>query len=82
MSEIRPFLPAPLNGPTQTAPTPASRQAQAAFFRAALAGAEAATAPPKALTITQTPVSAQSTQGETQAADRPLRPGSYLDIRV
>lgn len=81
MSEIRPFLPAPLNGPTQSAPTPASRQAQAAFFRAALAGAEA-TAPPKALTVTQTPVSTQSTQGEAQAADRPLRPGSYLDIRV
>lgn len=82
MSEIRPFLPAPLNGPTQTAPTPASRQAQAAFFRAALAGAEAATPAPRALVATQTPAGTQSTQGEAQAADRPLRPGSYLDIRV
>lgn len=85
MSEIRPFLPAPLNGPAQTAPTPASRQAQAAFFRAALAGAEAANPAPRAPAVIQTPVSTQapaSTQGEAQVADRPLRPGSYLDIRV
>lgn len=77
MSDIRPFT--LLNPAAPAGPAPAVRQAQAAFFRQALAQVEtvqqvaarpAAAAP------------AEPSRTEAQAADRPLRPGSYLDIRV
>ena len=78
MSEIRPFLPLnPAAAPAAGA-APAVRQAQAAFFRQALAQVETtqqiAARPAAAL--------AEPLRTEAQAADRPLRPGSYLDIKV
>lgn len=79
MSDIRPFT--PLNPVAAPAAGPATgvRQAQAAFFRQALAQVETvqqvATRPAAAAT-------AEPLRTEAQAADRPLRPGSYLDIRV
>lgn len=80
MSDIRPFT--PLNPAVQPPAGPAAdvRQAQAAFFRQALAQVETvqqvATRPAAAA------APAEPSRTEAQAADRPLRPGSYLDIRV
>ncbi len=79
MSAIRPDLPAVRpQGVDQAAPSSTLRQAQAAFFRAALGEVQAAplaqtSAPPRATAQTQ-----------TTAPDgaRPLRPGSLLDIKV
>jgi hypothetical protein len=79
MSDIRPFLPLNPAAAPSAGPATGVRQAQAAFFRQALAQVEtvqqvaarpAAAAP------------AEPSRTEAQAADRPLRPGSYLDIRV
>ncbi|MEH6698395.1 MAG: hypothetical protein V7672_06830 [Brevundimonas sp.] len=79
MSDIRPFLPLNPAASPPAGPATGVRQAQAAFFRQALAQVEtvqqvaarpAAAAP------------AEPSRTEAQAADRPLRPGSYLDIRV
>lgn len=75
MSAIRPNLPAVT--PQEGAQSSASlRQAQAAFFRAALGEVQAApvaqtSAPPRAAAQTSTPESG-----------RILRPGSLLDIKV
>jgi hypothetical protein len=79
MSDIRPFT--PLNPAVQPPAGPAAhvRQAQAAFFRQALAQVETVqqVAPRPAPAAP-----AEPSRTEAQAADRPLRPGSYLDIRV
>ena len=79
MSDLR--LPSIQPSATQTAgalapsgPPAAVRNAQAAFFRAALDQANAA--PPR-------PMQTQTTGVEPQPAEaRPGRPGSLLDIRV
>jgi hypothetical protein len=80
MSDIRPFMPLNPAAAPATGPAPAVRQAQAAFFRQALAQVETvqqvATRPAAAAAPTE------PSRNEAQAADRPLRPGSYLDIRV
>ncbi|HEY1224368.1 MAG TPA: hypothetical protein VGE54_03990 [Brevundimonas sp.] len=70
MSTIRPELPfAPQTQPA--GPSAQARAAQAAFFKAALAGVEAAPRPqPQA-----------ATGGEPEQPRSP-RPGSLLDIRV
>jgi len=79
MSDIRPFM--PLNPAVQPSAGPATgvRQAQAAFFRQALAQVDTvqqvAARPAAAAPV-------EPSRSEAQAADRPLRPGSYLDIRV
>ena len=74
MSTIRPDLPA-IPAPSQGA-APAVRAAQADFFRAAMAqvGGYAQTPPASAPAAAETPKTAQG--------DRPVRPGSLLDIRV
>ena len=81
MSDIRPFTPFNPAALPPAGATPPARQAQAAFFRAAMAQVEATQAVP----APARPASAASVSpanSEAQAADRPLRPGSYLDIRV
>ena len=68
MSAIRPDLPITPN--LQPAgPSAAAKAAQAAFFRAALSGVEAAPRP-------------QTAQPPSEAEPRAARPGSLLDIRV
>ncbi len=73
MSTIRPDLPA-IPAPT-SGTAPAVRAAQADFFRAAMAqvGGYAQT-PAAPIPTAETPKAAQG--------DRPVRPGSLLDIRV
>lgn len=69
MSTIRPDLPfAPQ--PQATGPSAAAKAAQAAFFKAALAGAE-----------TARPQAQPAAEGEPEQPRSP-RPGSLLDIRV
>lgn len=73
MSAIRPDLPT-VTPNAASAPTAGMRAAQAAFFRAAMAGVEGAPpAPPKTGAATSEP-----------AAEPPRlpRPGQLLDIRV
>jgi len=60
-------------------PSSALRQAQAAFFRAALGEVQAA---PVAHTAAPARVAAQSAAAATPDSARPLRPGSLLDIKV
>ena len=74
MSTIRPDLPA-IPAPSQGA-APAVRAAQADFFRAAMAqvGVYAQTPGASTPAAAETPKAAQG--------DRPVRPGSLLDIRV
>lgn len=74
MSTIRPDLPA-IPAPT-SGTVPAVRAAQADFFRAAMAqvGGYAQTPAAPAPAAAETPKAAQG--------DRPVRPGSLLDIRV
>ena len=85
MSAIRPDLPS--FAPSQTtAPGSAAREAQAAFFRAAL-GQGTATQTATATPAAPNAVVAQITPTSTRASsapdpDRPLRPGSLLDIRI
>ena len=70
MSAIRPDL--PITPQLQPAgPSAAAKAAQAAFFRAAMAGAEAVPRPQSQTAAT----------GESEPARSP-RPGSLLDIRV
>ncbi len=79
MSDIRPFMPFNPAAVPQSGPATDVRQAQAAFFRQALAQVEAVQP------VASRPAAAPATEtsrSEAQAADRPLRPGSYLDIRV
>jgi len=69
MSTIRPDIPfAPQ--PQPAGPSAQARAAQAAFFKAALAGVEAAPRP-----------QLQAATGEAEQPRSP-RPGSLLDIRV
>ena len=86
MSAIRPDLPAVQ--PQKTSVTGGSssvRQAQAAFFRAALGEVQAT---PVQTTMVQTtpvrtpPIQPQTTEPTSSAGGRSLRPGSLLDIKV
>lgn len=78
MSDIRPFT--SLNPAIQRPAGPATgvRQAQAAFFRQALAQVETV----QQVALRPAAALAEPSRTEAQAADRPLRPGSYLDIQV
>lgn len=93
MSAIRPGL--PLNTPAQGLDLPSARNAQAAFFRAALDQAQTQTqtqapqrtAPSAAImSAVRTATPARPPEAPpaapTREAPRVLRPGSYLDIRV
>lgn len=90
MSAIRPGL--PLNTPAQGLDLPSARNAQAAFFRAALnqtAASQPAPAPAPAAAVmsairTATPARPVQAPAAPPAREEPriLRPGSYLDIRV
>ncbi len=86
MNEIRPTLPDVASRAPASGPSAAARTAQAAFFQAALGAAvrpgmatqlaaQAAVAPPSI------PMRAEAAP-TAPAADRPMRPGSLLDIRV
>ena len=75
MSAIRPDLPA--TPPSASSPV---RNAQAAFFRAALGEAQAPQAATTAIKATLTP--STSTARESAEPTRSTRPGSLLDIRV
>jgi len=55
------------------------RQAQAAFFRAALGEVQAAQTP---TTPVRTTVQPQTAEPVSSASGRTLRPGSLLDIKV
>jgi len=93
MSAIRPGL--PLNTPAQGLDLPSARNAQAAFFRAALnqngmsQSAAPLPAPAPAAAVMSTirtanparPVEAPAAPPQREEP-RILRPGSYLDIRV
>ena len=85
MSAIRPDLPAVQ--PQNTSVTGGSssvRQAQAAFFRAALGEVQAT--PVQTTMVQTTPVRTtaqpQTTEPTSSAGGRSLRPGSLLDIKV
>ena len=92
MSAIRPGL--PLNTPAQGLDLPSARNAQAAFFRAALnqtAAPQSAPAPapaPAAAVMSAIRTATPGRPVQAPAAPPPreepriLRPGSYLDIRV
>jgi len=82
MSAIRPDLPAFGHTPAPV-PGSAARDAQAAFFRAALGQVTPPVqavrqAPPRSVVPQVTP----TTQAAEPDPDRPLRPGSLLDIRI
>jgi hypothetical protein len=83
MSAIRPNLPAVTpQGVDQAASSSTLRQAQAAFFRAALGEVQAA---PLARTAAQTSAptrTAAQTAPTPSETGRTLRPGSLLDIKV
>lgn len=95
MSAIRPDLPA-FGQPAAPSSGSAAREAQAAFFRAALGqtggGATAPAAQPPASQAstarsdpsrTLTPQITPTTRATAAPdPDRPLRPGSLLDIRI
>lgn len=90
MSAIRPGL--LLNTPAQGLDLPSARNAQAAFFRAALnqtPAPQSAPAPAPAAAVmsairTATPARPVQAPAAPPAREEPriLRPGSYLDIRV
>jgi hypothetical protein len=87
MSAIRPGLPQPL--PSQGLDLPTARNAQAAFFRAAMNQTQATQAPaPSAavMSAVRTATPARPAAPPPVAPDREepriLRPGSYLDIKV
>jgi hypothetical protein len=81
MSAIRPDLPAVQ--PRNTSVTEGSssvRQAQAAFFRAALGEVQATQV--QATPVRTTPIQPQTAEPAPSAGGRSLRPGSLLDIKV
>ena len=87
MSAIRPDLPAtssPVRSqvPAPTAGSAGARNAQAAFFRAAMEQAEAPQRAASSLEPAVTRTTASPGPGSGQPADRNARPGSLLDIRV
>ena len=79
MSAIRPDLPAVT--PQAAGDAPAVRNAQAAFFRAAMAQVQSpqpqTASAPRAIQTTVAPAGTNSTEPTRMA-----RPGSLLDIRV
>lgn len=83
MSAIRPGL--PLNTPAQGLDLPSARNAQAAFFRAAL---NQTAAPQSAAVMSAIRTATPARPVQAPAAPPPreepriMRPGSYLDIRV
>lgn len=77
MSAIRPDLTAPT--PQAAAPV---RNAQAAFFRAALGQATAAAAATAVQTTVTASTSTARESAEPTRSTRSTRPGSLLDIRV
>ncbi|VXC03589.1 hypothetical protein [Brevundimonas sp. G8] len=87
MSAIRTGL--PLNLPAPGLDLPSARNAQAAFFRAAMDQAAATKAPTPAAAVMSTirtanparPVEAPAAPPQREEP-RIMRPGSYLDIRV
>lgn len=85
MSAIRPDLPA-FGQPAAPAPGTGAREAQAAFFRAALGqtgAAVTATAARPEPSRTLTPqITATTRAAAAPDPERPLRPGSLLDIRI
>lgn len=87
MSAIRPDAAAPLPGTGLTPPAQAAgNAARAAFFRAALGQVQSvapAAAPVAVARASERPTATANTT-PTSAPDpaRPLRPGSYLDIRI
>lgn len=74
MSDVRLPTSLPSQIPNGSGPPAAVRQAQAAFFRAALDQATAQPTP-------QQPQPQTSGAAQTEAP-RPMRPGALLDIRV
>lgn len=85
MSAIRTGL--PLNLPAQGLDLPSARNAQAAFFRAAMDQAAAPKAPAAAvMSSIRTTNPARPAEAAAMAPEREepriMRPGSYLDIRV
>lgn len=84
MSAIRPDLPA--FGQPAAPASGAAREAQAAFFRAALGQTGAAVTAPAAGPEPSRTLAPRITATTHAAAapdpDRPLRPGSLLDIRI
>jgi len=87
MSAIRTGL--PLNLPAQGLDLPSARNAQAAFFRAAMDQAAAPKPPVPAAAVMSTIRTANPARPVEAAAAPPqreepriMRPGSYLDIRV
>ncbi|MBA4808941.1 hypothetical protein [Brevundimonas sp.] len=90
MSAIRPGLPQPL--PSQGVDAPTTRNAQAAFFRAALNQTQApqpAAPPAPAAAVMSTVRTANPARPVEPAPAAPereepriMRPGSYLDIKV
>jgi hypothetical protein len=88
MTTIRPNLPPTVQPGTPAKPSEAARQAARAFFEIA-AGKTSAAAPaapvqasaPTAPTRAPAPVS-RGAQAPAEAPARPLKPGSFLDIRV
>ena len=85
MSAIRTGL--PLNLPAQGLDLPSARNAQAAFFRAAMDQATAPKAPAAAvMSSIRTANPARPAEAPAMAPEREepriMRPGSYLDIRV
>lgn len=91
MSAIRPGL--PLNTPAQGLDLPTARNAQAAFFRAALEQSSAQVAATPQTLPAAAVMSAVRTATPARPAEAPatapareeariMRPGSYLDIRV
>jgi hypothetical protein len=88
MTTIRPNLPPPLQPGTPAKPSESARQAARAFFEIA-AGKTPAAAPaapvqasaPAAATRASAPLS-RAAQPPAEAPARPLKPGSFVDIRV
>jgi hypothetical protein len=76
MSAIRPDLPAVQ---PQSQGSASVRQAQAAFFRAALGEVQANQ--PQATPV-RTTIQPQTTEPAPSATGRAMRPGSLLDIKV
>jgi hypothetical protein len=77
MSAIRPDLPA-VQPPSQGSSS--LRQAQAAFFRAALNDVQGTQA--QTTQVRTTPVQPRTAEPPSSPAGRSMRPGSLLDIKV
>jgi hypothetical protein len=97
MAVIRPFNPPvvtpqqPASAPLRTRGTAEARAAQRAFFQQALGDATPVRAAPAAAQVAQTPAAqpARSTQTvgvmrpvPEEPPARPMRPGSFIDIKV